>query len=77
MTRYEEALENGLPPMTTMEWLLLEMACEDILAGNGDTEDAAFMPQLMMEIEHFYKDDTVKLEKIKEALNSIKQTQDE
>jgi len=74
MTEYEEALENGLPPMTTLEWLLLEMACEDILTGNEDEEDAAFMPQLMMEIEHFYKDEPNKLKEVKEAINNLNGT---
>lgn len=74
MTRYEEALENGLPPMKSLEWVLLEIACEDILAGNGDVEDAAYMPQLMIEIEHLYRDDTEKLEKIKEAINNLNGT---
>jgi hypothetical protein len=68
MTRYEESLEKGLPPMTSMEWLLLEMCCEDIFNGNVEPIDTEFLSELMMEIEHFYKDDKETLEKIKKIL---------
>ena len=58
MTEYEKSVENGLPRMNSMEWLLLQISVEDIIKNpEGCTkDDAEAMMNLKMEIDHFYRD---------------------
>jgi hypothetical protein len=68
MNEYEKNIENGSAPMNMMEWLMLEIICEDMIAGNCTDQDVKSMKSLLVEIEHFYRDDEEKLERIRTIL---------
>ena len=71
MTEYEKNLEIGMPPMAALEWLMLEVACEDFLNIRGSSEDKEFLKGFWMEIEHLYKDNLNKLNLLKEEINLV------
>jgi hypothetical protein len=68
MTKYEKVLAEGLPPMNALEWMLLEVACEDVINDNQLPGDKYWFKELWMEIEHLYKDEPEKLNLIYENI---------
>ena len=73
MTEYEKLVKNGkMVPMNGMDVLLMEVVVEDILNGDINETNLEVIEDVMIEVEHLYKNDTDKLIRLKTIINEYK-----